>query len=504
MARNLFGGTADCVAEDATGARVPHAVGTVWDGPSADATRLTDLTEEAGAPLTELTADEHGYIAAFYGPEGYQRVYLDFGSGRVAFVASDVGERLAAHAEADDPHGDRAYADAKFVTTDAFNAAKPQPGIYVPAGWGAFWRAARDQAGTLTRIAAVGSSSTQGHYSSDLAATSWPQRVATGLQAHYGDGGSGYFAATRSPTFLGTNATATGWAGIPGTLASTTGTWSNGNFYGPGGFFIFTSTNGNTISFTVRGSTVRVYTVGGGDRAGWKYSIDGGADVAVDDPGGSTAIAVTAISGLSATSHTVKLTHNGAAGSSFAVCGVTGETASGVVLNNYGLAGATSATFANTTPAYGTTTWNGGPDYPADLVIYALGANDAQNNVEGEVWATNLRAFLQSVKDGVGHKGAAATGNTDVLILMQHIGKYDAASQKWHDYVSRGRMIAEAYGAAFVDFWTLGRNSWNYWNSLGYWGNSSTAGGASGTDTIHMSDAGHQFVADTLLPILKS
>ncbi|MFK0231210.1 GDSL-type esterase/lipase family protein [Streptomyces sp. NPDC090303] len=504
MARNLFGGTADCVAEDIAGARVAGAVGTVWDGPSAGANQLTDLTDENGAPLSQLTADAHGYVGPFYGPDGYERLWLDFGAGRVALVSVTVGERLESHRNAADPHGDRAYADSRFVSQSAFDAAQPKPGIYVPPNWGTFWKGVRGTPGKLARIAAVGSSSTQGLYSSDLAATSWAQRVATGLQAQYGDGGSGYFASTRSITFLGANTTATGWAGIPGTLATTTGSWSNGNPYGPGGGYIFTSTNGNTITFTVRGSTVRIYTVGGSNRAGWKYSIDGGADVAVADPGGTTTIAVTTVQGLPATTHTVKLTHNGTTGSYFAVSGVTGENTSGVVLNNFGLSGATSATFADTTPAYGTTTWNGGPDYPADLVIYALGSNDVLAGVGVDVWAKNLRAYLQSVKDGTGKGGTPATGTTDVLILMQHIGKYDASNFLWQDYVSRGRMIAEAYGAAFVDFWTLGRNSWNYWNSLGHWGNASTVGGVSGTDTIHMSNAGHQFTADTLLSILKS
>ncbi|MET7686283.1 hypothetical protein [Streptomyces sp. NPDC005423] len=61
MARNLFGGTADSVAEDVTGARVANAVETVWDGPSADAAQLTDTTDIDGAPILQLQADSRGY-----------------------------------------------------------------------------------------------------------------------------------------------------------------------------------------------------------------------------------------------------------------------------------------------------------------------------------------------------------------------------------------------------------------------------------------------------------
>jgi hypothetical protein len=119
LARNLFGGTADSVAEDITGARVANAVGTVWDGPSAGAAQLTDLTDIDGAPLLQLQADAHGYVAAFYGPDGYERLWVDFGGGRVALVSVTVGERFDSHVSGIDPHGDRAYSDAQLNANKA-------------------------------------------------------------------------------------------------------------------------------------------------------------------------------------------------------------------------------------------------------------------------------------------------------------------------------------------------------------------------------------------------
>lgn len=377
-------------------------------------------------------------------------------------------------------------------------------GTYVPPSWGQFWKAKRNAAATgLATIAAVGSSSTQGLYSSNLLTTSFVSQIMTSLQGTYGDGGSGYFSSARSTTFFGAGANYTAWAALAGNFASTSGTWAIGNPYGPGANYLSTSVNGAFITFTVRGTTVRIYTMSGGGRVNWTYSIDGAAAVSVVDSG-VVSIQVTTITGLSAGSHTVKLTHNGAGGSFFSPCGVTGENATGVVVNNYGLSGAQTATFSDLSASYMPGTWNGGPSYPADLLIYALGANDAQASVTADTYATNLRKFLSSVKDGTSASGAKATGNTDILILMQHIGTYDSASLKWHDYVGRAREIAEAYDAALVDMWTIGRNSWNYWNNLGNWGNSATAGGVSGTDTIHMSDAGHSATANALLPILTS
>ncbi|MFE9442487.1 glycosyl hydrolase family 28-related protein [Streptomyces sp. NPDC006602] len=114
MARLLFGGTAADVAEDVSGARVPGATGTVWDGSSDGAAQITDLTDLSGAPLTQLVADEDGMIPGFFGPEMAERLWLDFGGPRVALVANDVGERLAAHVAADDPHGSRAAVMAEL------------------------------------------------------------------------------------------------------------------------------------------------------------------------------------------------------------------------------------------------------------------------------------------------------------------------------------------------------------------------------------------------------
>ncbi|MFF9481387.1 hypothetical protein [Streptomyces sp. NPDC014733] len=116
MARNLYGGTASDVAEDIDGKRVPGAVGTVWDGPSDGAVQITDLTDADGVPIIQLVADNRGFIPAFYGPpDDTERVWVDFGVGKVALVSVTVGERLKGHQQALDPHQDRAYTDERLV-----------------------------------------------------------------------------------------------------------------------------------------------------------------------------------------------------------------------------------------------------------------------------------------------------------------------------------------------------------------------------------------------------
>lgn len=109
MARHLFGGSAADVAEDISGARVPNATGTVWDGPGTGAKQITDLTDEFGGALLEVAADENGVLQRFYGPDGVALLWVDFGAGRVSLSPPDTGAILAQHQEAEDPHGDRAY-----------------------------------------------------------------------------------------------------------------------------------------------------------------------------------------------------------------------------------------------------------------------------------------------------------------------------------------------------------------------------------------------------------
>ncbi|MBD0739832.1 hypothetical protein BGM09_10385 [Streptomyces sp. CBMA29] len=87
----------------------------MWSGPSGGATQLLDLTDQDGAPLVQLVADNRGFIPPFYGPNGLERVWADFGNGKIGLVSVTVGERLEAHQAASDPHGDRAFTTEQLV-----------------------------------------------------------------------------------------------------------------------------------------------------------------------------------------------------------------------------------------------------------------------------------------------------------------------------------------------------------------------------------------------------
>ncbi|MGV9278046.1 glycosyl hydrolase family 28-related protein [Streptomyces griseosporeus] len=393
------------------------------------------------------------------------------------------------------------------ATTATTRRVRPRPGgdlgIYVPAGWGKFWRAKRDAAGTsLAKVVTLGGSATQGFYASNPRTKSWPGVLATTLQGLYGDGGSGLQQTSLSSTILsaGDAAALAAWT-TAGAVVTQTGTWSQGGSkFGPGANYIYSDVTGATLTFKARGTVVKIYTVvGSGTRPNMLYSIDGAADVSVAQPSGTAAIQVTTVTGLSNTLHTVVVKVGTAStGQYLSVCGVSGENTTGVVVHNCALAGAKSDTFANNATTALNSTWNGGIDFPGDLVIYTAGPNDAAANTAGDTWAANVAKWLKAVKDT-----GSAVGDCDIILALPHLGTHDVTNFKYQDYAIRGRALAEAYGCAFVDWWTIGRNSWQYWQSLGYWGTNAGTG-AAGTDSVHLSDAGFQAMANVLLPLVTS
>jgi lysophospholipase L1-like esterase len=207
----------------------------------------------------------------------------------------------------------------------------------------------------------------------------------------------------------------------------------------------------------------------------------------------------TTVTGLSAGDHTVEVTYNGDGVKPLILLGASAENAQGVVVNNFSQYGQYTSTYGDITnlnPA----SWSGGSNYPADLVIYSLGLNNAAANFTADNFSKEVRKFFDAVRNGTATK--PATGNTDILIVVQHAGTYDT-NNVYQDYAVRRRGIAETYGAAIIDLWADGRNSWNYWNSLGYW-SSGTTPGASGTDAVHLSDAGMQHVYDVVGPYVTA
>jgi hypothetical protein len=70
---------------------------------------------------------------------------------------------------------------------------------------------------------------------------------------------------------------------------------------------------------------------------------------------------------------------------------------------------------------------------------------------------------------------------------------FDNLTTQYHTRMAaRAREMAEQYGAALINWWPMGHNSWDWMNQQGYWSDGTSASGAAGIDKAHLSDAGFQ------------
>ena len=389
--------------------------------------------------------------------------------------------------------------DSRITTLESNQS---QASVFVPEGWGQFWRPKRNASGGVaSKVMVVGDSIAEGYYATDPRTDSWVGQMRTSLQDSYGDGGSGMFSTARTDVISGAPApTIAVWEGN-GQYATTTGTWTAGaQFFGPGISFIV-STAAATATFQVRGSTIKLYSIdGAAPRAAYTYSIDGGAPVTVNPIIGATTIRVVPVTGLSNGNHTVVISWAGAPTEPLNFIGVAGENSTGCIIDNLGKAGSNTTTSGWTANSALSQQWNGGPSNPADLLIYVLGANDAATSVTPDAYISNMALLMSNVRDGA--FGQDAFGNTDIIIVQNHFGHF-TNPLTFAQYGSRLHDLADTYGAAYVNIWSSGRNSWPYWNSLGFWGNASNPGPA-GTDNVHPSNAGHTFMSSVITPLVMS
>jgi lysophospholipase L1-like esterase len=358
-------------------------------------------------------------------------------------------------------------------------------GNYVPQGWGQWWKAALATSRSAPAVVAgAGDSIMRGYFAAAALSNGWFGQLRSVLQTKYGDGGSGFQGVVDA---LVQSAVMTNYVAEQVVTSVAGGAWVAGaTFDGPGSTVIYNNAPGATATFSnVRGTTIRIFVLRAGVGATFSYTIDGGAPVNTTS-NGANAILVITVNGLSAGNHTVVLTHTDTAAAYLNVLGVSGENAVGVRLDNYGRQGATSAYLNPGAVTYGQPgDWTGGPSNPADLVIYSDILNDANTNITAANYITNVEAFLSRVKSGTGGK----RGKVDILILVPHLGSW-GTTKLYSDYLAGLRPLAEAYGAAIVNVWAQGLNSYSRWSDLGYWSDG-TSSGTAGADLVHPRTQGH-------------
>lgn len=269
------------------------------------------------------------------------------------------------------------------------------PGIYVPENWGQFWYPALSKARNglaRAQVAFMGSSETQGYFCSNLDTTSYFALVKGKLQKIGGDGGSGFRGMQYSDTFL---------SGLPSgaynrykavnnhwvqTLNG--GTISTPTFdFGPSAGALNIA-GGATVDIPFKGKRLALWFFNAYSSSPFTYSIDGGAPTTVTPGagmGGDIAmISLLVSTSLSTGSHTVRIT-GGTNAVRFA--GIDAENDTGVVCNNYAIAGMQSDRYSNA-DGFESGTYMGGHRFrnrygvtatetTPDLLIITVPPNDA-------------------------------------------------------------------------------------------------------------------------------
>lgn len=333
-------------------------------------------------------------------------------------------------------------------------------------------------------------------YNASSIANSWAGLMEDELQTLKGDGGSGFRGVTDGYG-------ASFGAAVLGDQYATadkvvwTGSWTEATspvypFSGPGFSMGATTTVGSSATFTVSGTSLKVYYLGVTGTGGViSFKVDGVTLPGTINVGGraSTAPASSVImSNAGAGTHTVTVT---LVSGGVNLYGVSAENASGAVVNVFARPGV-SATQVNTGTNAGAD-WNGGINYRADLIIYALGVNDLKSvDASASQVAEHTQKFMSRLRES----GVTAP----VIMLSNHPGKFDINTR--HVAIqARMREVAESYGGAYVDMWSKYGNSWNAADAEGFWGSTTTLGVA-GDDGVHPSDSGHASIWESLREVV--
>lgn len=350
-------------------------------------------------------------------------------------------------------------------------------GVYLPSGWNANWKAAREASGsTLAEVVIFGDSTTYGAcITPGYAIYTWINRLRQlAVGAGYQDGGPGivYDDLTDTTNYDGIvyRTAKTGMAG--GVSYTVTPGSSN------------TVVVGDEITFQGRGTKIRVHYTKQPEAGSFTYSVDGGAPVTVNAnaPSAHTADTVT-ITGLTDAVHTIRFVNLGGGTGNAMAINADFIRSAGIVFHKNAISGNTSRTYFDVvnpavgafnaqlmlgvapgvTGAAGGFDWGmaklGGNYRKPALAISAVGINDLQGlplAAEGgpttaEQDAAN-RAAAQYENNLLHFVRLARAADADPLIVVPH---FDMAL---HGHTWGGQFIRAAWavgigsGCAVVDF----------------------------------------------------
>lgn len=391
-------------------------------------TNLTDDTDQLGllaSWMNQMGADMNGLVAA----------NLD---GRLDVIEP----AYAAHAASHTAHG--------ITDTVALNYLN-RHGIRANADWIADMRTLRTAAATrLVNGVCWGASVEEGYGATNRVTGGFIGLSTTAMQAIMGDGGSGFISVLGAPVFSS--------GGVGNGIVTTTGSWTP--FVGGlAGAMLFTTTVNATITFTVRGTSIRV----------WYAPFSGGGTITVTIDGVAQApFATNATSTVThrdftaaAGTHTVIVKNDQANGAW--VYGVEGRNATGYVMHNL-------AHWGQSSPMGNAVAWPGAGgtetsvkwsinSFAPDLYINAMGGNDV-------VAGTSLANF-QANANILDLFARIANPNVLGMYVTDHIGENDVFAG-YHAYADIARLMCETKGLAWYNAWSYGHANAPWMINNGY------------------------------------
>jgi hypothetical protein len=373
---------------------------------------------------------------------------------------------------------------------------------FAPPGWNRHWLTARGIAqggGAQARVVWLGDSLGVGQN----APSGWFEKgfvglLRTELQRLYGDGGSGFIGPTNRAVAQNAG----------GGQVTSTGAWTDvGGEGGVAGLAVrpTVASNGATMTFPFRGTAVDIYSRTDVTFGSFQYRIDGGSLTAVA-VNAAASNKVNTVTGLANGNHTLQVVANSGLSR---IHGVRGRYTGGILLDNASVGGkkiddldtasgvsgsliAGREMVGDTLAAFG----------PADLVVVALGPNDALN-ATSHASLSGIRPALDKSFSRIVAASADAADPPSVAVVIEHIGGADTVTSFGLTTYEYAAVVTELYdwarsiGAAVVDNWAQGRHSAAYFRSLGYYDEAAT-------EAVHLNDAGHATTAGPVLDLIAA
>lgn len=341
------------------------------------------------------------------------------------------------------------------------------------------WRTSLSESTSkIVTVSCIGDSLTEGFWGGSNYLNAWPVRLKSLLQSKYGGNDEGFV-----PSFDGDRFTRTGTWTLDSSMGMACGTYKS-------------NTLGSTMTFTFTGTSVDIVYAKGSDSVSYgtaTVTIDGVTQSPLDCTGtGAVQYGQKkSYTGLTNGSHTMVITVDTSKYIFVDGCMVYNGATTGIRVHRQGRSGKSASEFSSSAVLSAAV-----DGVRADLVFIALGTNDLGSGRTPAQLKTDLQTIINKCPPA------------SVVLVPMTWGNYTADTRytNWPQYVQIMYELADSNNIGLIDIFrafgsTPTKNNWTAAQVLGLYGVSGGTGQA-GTDVLHFSKKGQQYVADTVFNLI--